>query len=112
MLRTGLILAERMRPDRPSLQQLARNLRYHDHGRTDTFRGTINEGAEQLMNNPLARQALKKAASTVNSGVRQGVSSIIEQETATLRNRVAHLERELADLRDRLDRIERNASNR
>ena len=65
-----------------------------------------------MMNNPLARQALKKAATTVNSGVRQGVSSLIEQETATLRNRVAHLERELADLRDRLNRLERNAGHR
>lgn len=65
-----------------------------------------------MMNNPLAREALKKAATTVNSGVRQGVSALIEQETATLRNRVAHLERELADMKERLARLERDAGRR
>ncbi len=65
-----------------------------------------------MLNNPLAREALKKAATTVNSGVRQGVSSLIEQETATLRNRVAHLERELDELKDRLERLERGMDRR
>jgi uncharacterized protein YceH (UPF0502 family) len=65
-----------------------------------------------MMNNPLAREALKKAATTVNSGVRQGVSALIEQETATLRNRVSYLERELAEMKDRLDRLERESGRR
>ena len=65
-----------------------------------------------MLNNPLAREALKKAATTVNSGVRQGVSSLIEQETATLRNRVAHLERELDEMKDRLERLERGMGPR
>jgi len=65
-----------------------------------------------MINNPLAREALKKAASTVNSGVRQGVSSLIEQETATLRNRVSYLERELAEMKDRVERLERDAGRR
>lgn len=65
-----------------------------------------------MLNNPLAREALKKAATTVNSGVRQGVSSLIEQETATLRNRVAHLERELDEMKDRLERLERGMGSR
>jgi hypothetical protein len=65
-----------------------------------------------MINNPLAREALKKAATTVNSGVRQGVSALIEQETATLRNRVTSLERELAEMKDRLDRLERSAGHR
>lgn len=65
-----------------------------------------------MLNNPLAREALKKAATTVNSGVRQGVSSLIEQETATLRNRVAHLERELDEMKDRLERLERGMDRR
>jgi predicted RNase H-like nuclease (RuvC/YqgF family) len=64
------------------------------------------------MNNPLAREALKRAASTVNSGVRQGVSTLIEQETATLRNRILHLERELAEMKDRIERLERDAGRR
>jgi hypothetical protein len=65
-----------------------------------------------MMNNPLAREALKKAATTVNSGVRQGVSALIEQETATLRNRVSYLERELTEMKDRLDRLERESGRR
>lgn len=65
-----------------------------------------------MMKNPLAREALKKAAVTVNSGVRQGVSALIEQETTALRNRVSYLERELAEMKDRLDRLERNAGRR
>jgi hypothetical protein len=65
-----------------------------------------------MLNNPLAREAIKKAATTVNSGVRQSVSALIEQETATLRNRVSYLERELADMRERLDRLERSIGRR
>ncbi|MDQ3693660.1 MAG: hypothetical protein M3464_08535 [Chloroflexota bacterium] len=65
-----------------------------------------------MINNPLAREALKKAASTVNSGVRQGVSSLIEQETAILRNRISYLERELAEMKDRVERLERDAGRR
>ena len=64
------------------------------------------------MNNPLAREALRKAASTVNSGVRQGVSTLIEQETATLRNRISVLEREVDELRERLARLEREVGRR
>ncbi len=66
------------------------------------------------MNNRLAQQALRQAASRVKTGVQQGAESLVEREVAPLRARVEQLERELAEVRrvqsalvDRLDQIDR-----
>ena len=57
------------------------------------------------MNNRLAQEALKQAASRVKSGVRQGVDTLVEQETAPLRVRIAELEA-------RVERLERRLGER
>lgn len=57
------------------------------------------------MNNRLAQEALKQAASRVKSGVRQGVDTLVEQETAPLRSRIAELEA-------RVERLERRLGER
>jgi ubiquinone biosynthesis protein UbiJ len=66
------------------------------------------------MNNRLAQQAIKQAASRVKSGVQQGAESFVEREVGPLRARVDELERELAEVRrdqqrlaERLERLER-----
>ena len=67
-----------------------------------------------MLRNRVAQQMLKETASRVGSGVRQGVSTLVEQETSTLRARVDQLERELAiahrqidELAQRVERLER-----
>ena len=69
-----------------------------------------------MMNNRLAQQAIKQAASRVKTGVQQGAESFVEREVGPLRARVNELERDLEHLRrehrslaERLDRLE-NAS--
>lgn len=57
------------------------------------------------MNNRLAQEALKQAASRVKTGVRQGVDTLVEQETAPLRSRIAELEA-------RVERLERRLGER
>ena len=66
------------------------------------------------MNNRLAQQALRQAASRVESGVQQGAESFVDREVAPLRARVEQVERELAEVRrvqaalvERLDRLDR-----
>lgn len=66
------------------------------------------------MNNRLAQQALRQAASRVKTGVQQGVEAFVEREVAPLRARVEQLERELAEVKrtqaalvERLDRSDR-----
>jgi hypothetical protein len=62
-----------------------------------------------VLNNRLAREALKQAASQVNQGVREGARQLVDREVAPLRERVdelegrvARLERQVAELlRDR-----------
>ncbi len=70
------------------------------------------------MNNRLAQQVLRQAASRVKTGVQQGAESFIEREVAPLRARIEELERELAKVRqehrslaERLDRIERETGS-
>jgi polyhydroxyalkanoate synthesis regulator phasin len=57
------------------------------------------------MNNRLAQEAIRQAASRVKTGVRQGVDTLVEQETAPLRARIAELEA-------RVDRLERRLGER
>ena len=66
------------------------------------------------MNNRLAQQAIKQAASRVKSGVQQGAESFVEREVGPLRARVDELERALAEVRrnqqrlaERIDQLER-----
>ena len=58
-----------------------------------------------MLKNPLAREALKQAASQVNQGVKEGARQFVEREVNPLRERVdeleskvARLERQVADL--------------
>ena len=44
------------------------------------------------MNNRLAQEALRKAASRVKTGVREGLDVLVERETAPLRARITQLE--------------------
>lgn len=57
------------------------------------------------MNNRLAQEAIRQAATRVKSGVRQGVDTLVEQETAPLRARIAELEA-------RVDRLEQRLGDR
>ena len=62
-----------------------------------------------MLKNPMAREALKQAASQVNHGVKEGARQFVEREVNPLRERideletkVARLERQVAELmRDR-----------
>jgi phage shock protein A len=62
-----------------------------------------------MLKNPLAREALKQAATQVNQGVKEGARQFVEREVNPLRERideletkVARLERQVAELmRDR-----------
>ena len=62
-----------------------------------------------MLKNPMAREALKQAASQVNPGVKEGARQFVEREVNPLRERideletkVARLERQVAELmRDR-----------
>ncbi len=58
------------------------------------------------MNNRLAQQALKQAASRVKTGVQQGAESFVERELAPLRGRVEALERDLETANRRLRQTE------
>lgn len=62
-----------------------------------------------MLKNPLAREALKQAATQVNQGMKEGARQFVEREVNPLRERidelegkVARLERQVAELlRDR-----------
>lgn len=62
-----------------------------------------------MLKNPIAREALKQAATQVNQGVKEGARQFVEREVNPLRERidelegkVARLERQVAELlRDR-----------
>ena len=58
-----------------------------------------------MLKNPLAREALKQAATQVNQGVKEAARQFVEREVNPLRERVdeleskvARLERQVADL--------------
>jgi hypothetical protein len=64
-----------------------------------------------VLNNRLAREALKQAATQVNQGVRDGARQFVEREVNPLRERVdelegrvARLERQVAELLRERDR--------
>lgn len=62
-----------------------------------------------MLKNPIAREALKQAATQMNQGVKEGARQFVEREVNPLRERidelegkVARLERQVAELlRDR-----------
>ena len=62
-----------------------------------------------MLNNRMAREAIKQAATQVNQGVRDGARQFVEREVTPLKDRIdelegriARLERQLAEvLRDR-----------
>lgn len=64
-----------------------------------------------MLKNPLAREALKQAATQVNQGVKEGARQFVEREVNPLRERVdelearvARLERQIAELVRERDR--------
>lgn len=67
-----------------------------------------------MLNNRIAQQAIKQAASRVKTGVQQGAESFVDREVGPLKERMAQLEAEVVELRrtqsalaDRLARLER-----
>ncbi len=64
-----------------------------------------------MLKNPLAREALKQAATQVNQGMKEGARQFVEREVNPLRERidelegkVARLERQVAELLRERDR--------
>lgn len=64
-----------------------------------------------MLNNRLAREAIKQAATQVNQGVREGAKQFVEREVNPLRERieelegrVTRLERQVAELMCERDR--------
>ncbi len=55
-----------------------------------------------VMNNRLAQQAIRQAATKVKSGVQQGAESFVDREVAPLRGRIDELEARVAELERRL----------
>lgn len=55
-----------------------------------------------VMNNRLAQQAIRQAATKVKSGVQQGAEGFVEREMAPLRTRIAELEARVTELERRL----------
>ncbi len=55
-----------------------------------------------VMNNRLAQQAIRQAATKVKSGVQQGAESFVEREVAPLRTRIDELEARVNELERRL----------
>lgn len=51
-----------------------------------------------MLKNPLAREALKQAASQVNQGVKEGARQFVEREVNPLRGRIDELESKVARL--------------
>ncbi len=51
-----------------------------------------------MLKNPLAREALKQAATQVNQGVKEGARQFVEREVNPLRERIDTLESKVARL--------------
>jgi hypothetical protein len=51
-----------------------------------------------VLKNPLAREALKQAATQVNQGVKEGARQFVEREVNPLRERIDTLESKVARL--------------
>lgn len=51
-----------------------------------------------MLNNRLAREALKQAATQVNQGVREGAKQFVEREVNPLKERIEELEGRVARL--------------
>jgi polyhydroxyalkanoate synthesis regulator phasin len=58
-----------------------------------------------MLNNRLAREALKQAATQVNQGVRDGARQFVEREVTPLRDRIDELEGRVARLERQLAEI-------
>lgn len=67
-----------------------------------------------MLNNRLAREAIKQAATQVNQGVRDGARQFVEREVDPLRGRIEELEGRVARLERQLAEVlrERDGSNR
>ena len=62
-----------------------------------------------VLNNRVARQALKQAASSVNARVREGAEGFVDREVAPLRARIEELEERVKELERQLTRLSQNS---
>jgi phage shock protein A len=58
----------------------------------------LHQGESYVLKNPLAREALKQAATQVNQGVKEGARQFVEREVNPLRERIDELESKVARL--------------
>lgn len=65
-----------------------------------------------MLNNRLAREALKQAATQVNQGVRDGAQKFVEKEVSPLRDRIEELEGRIARLERQIAELSRERNSR
>ncbi len=65
-----------------------------------------------MLNNRLAREALKQAATQVNQGVRDGAKQFVEKEVSPLRDRIEELEGRIARLERQIAELSRTTNSR
>jgi phage shock protein A len=65
-----------------------------------------------MLNNRLAREALKQAATQVNQGVRDGAKHFVEKEVSPLRDRLEELEGRIARLERQIAELSRQSNHR
>ena len=65
-----------------------------------------------MLNNRLAREELKQAATQVNQGVRDGAKQFVEKEVSPLRDRIEELEGRIARLERQIAELSRTTNSR
>ncbi|MGD9715251.1 MAG: hypothetical protein AB7V46_24820 [Thermomicrobiales bacterium] len=65
-----------------------------------------------MLNNRLAREALKQAATQVNQGVRDGAKQFVEKEVSPLRDKIEELEGRIARLERQIAELSRASNSR
>lgn len=65
-----------------------------------------------MLNNRVAREALKQAATQVNQGVRDGAKQFVEREVTPLRERIEELEGRIARLERQIAELSRASNSR
>ncbi len=65
-----------------------------------------------MLNNRLAREALKQAATQVNQGVREGAQKCVEKEVSPRRDRIEELEGRIARLERQIAELSRDQNSR
>lgn len=65
-----------------------------------------------MLNNRLAREALKQAATQVNQGVRDGAKQFVEKEVSPLRDRIEEMEGRIARLERQIAELTKQGNHR